>query len=934
MMKRLIFSAFLLLAVLGLRAQEVQVTPLPLDPNVKYGKLQNGLTYYVLHNEEPKNRANFYIAQKVGSSLETPEQLGLAHFLEHMAFNGTEHYPGHNLLDYLQSKGLRFGYDINAYTGFDQTVYNINGVTTSDEALMDSVLLALYDWSCSILLEEAEIDAERGVIEGEWRSRNDANTRMFTAILPQLYEEYQYQQMPIGKMEVVRNFPPQVLRDYYEKWYRPDLQGIIVVGDFDADAMEKKIVDLFSKIPTPQNAAERVYPEISDNKEPKYVTFSDPELSYPLITVSFKCDRMPFEMRNSVEGLLFEQIMPTLISNMINNRLSEYSKDPACPYSAAEVHSGSYYVSNQKGAFTIYIVPKDDIESAFNGAMTLIAQTCKTGFNSSEIVRARDEMLASYEKAFNERDKTNTDRKAQELINNFTENEATPGIEAEYQFVSMVLPGIPVDAFNQMAAELIHPDNQVIVVSQPQTPDMIVPEENKMIADMNSILNAEYTPYVDEVINDPLIAKLPKVGKIKSESKNDKFGTKEYILSNGVKVIVKPTDFSNDEILFTAFKEGGLRSYPSMVAPQTLALSQILDMIQIGPFPTTQMEKYLSGKHVSLDFSLGDATTYFTGSSTVKDLPTLFELIYASFTNVSPDQKAFDSSIGSLKTMLANQEKNPAFIFQKKWYEVEYMNNPMKQLPSVSLIDQINYKQVVDMYKENVKNAADYTFVIVGNIDENQLKTLLNQYIATLPAKKNSKAPQILTPINIAPGQITEEFNIESQTPQVFLFDCLSQAGLPFNAENMVKMNLLGDIVDMIFIQTLREEMGGTYSPEVWTEFSPFMEKWSLNWFVITNADQQKEIRERAINEVNNLLANGAEADKFNKVKEAAIKQYENNVRKNGYWVNNLRLANQGFNVISDHKAALETLTLDKFNAFLKTLYNGQNRIEIVGIAQ
>ena len=934
MIKRIVFSALMLLSFIGLRAQQPQLTPLPLDPNVKYGKLDNGLTYYILHNEEPKNRANFYIAQKVGSSLETPDQLGLAHFLEHMAFNGTEHYPGHNLLDYLQSKGLRFGADINAYTGFDQTVYNINGVTTTDEALMDSVLLALYDWSGSILLEEAEIDAERGVIEGEWRSRNDATTRMYTAILPQLYEEYQYQQMPIGKMEVVKNFPYQVLRDYYEKWYRPDLQGIIIVGDFDADKMEQKVKELFSKIPTPVNAAERVYPTISDNVSPKYVTFNDPELQYPLITVSFKCERMPFEIRNTVEGLLMENIVPTLVTNMLNNRLNEYSKDPSCPYSQAGVGYGTYYVSSQKGSFTIYILPKDDVESAFNGAMTLIAQACKTGFNSSEIVRARDEMLASYEKSYNERDKTNTDRKAQELIRNFTENEPTPGIETEYQFAQMILPGIPVDVFNQFAAELIHPENQVIVISQPQTPDLIVPEENAIFADMNNILNAEYTPYVDEVITEPLIAKLPKPGKIKSESKDDTFGTKEYVLSNGVKVIVKPTDFSNDEVLLTAYKAGGLRSYPGNLAPQVMTLDGILDMIQIGPFPTTQMEKYLSGKHLNLNYKLGDATNYFVGNSTVKDLPTLFELIYASFTNVSADQKAFDSAINSSKVMLANQEKNPVFIFQKRLNEVEYQNNPMKQLPSVELLNSINYPQVIEMYKESVKNAADYTFVIVGNIDETQLKQLLSQYVATLPASKKTNGSSIVSPINIAPGQITEEFDIASQTPQVFLFDCLSQAGLPYTIDNVVKLDLFGDVVDMIFIQTLREEMGGTYSPEVWTEFSPFAEKWSLNWMVITNAEQQKDIRERAITEVRNLLANGSDADKFNKVKEAAIKQYENNVRRNNYWLNNLRLANMGYNTISGHKEALENLTLDQFNAFLKTLYNGENRIELVGIAQ
>ena len=932
MMKKFILSALMLLGVFGLRAQ--QVTPLDLDPDVKHGVLSNGLTYYILHNELPKNRANFYIAQKVGSSLETPDQLGLAHFLEHMAFNGTTNYPGHALLDYLQSKGLRFGADINAYTGFDQTVYNINGVTTTDEALMDSVLLALYDWSGSILLEEAEIDAERGVIEGEWRSRNDATTRMYTTILPKLYEEYQYQQMPIGKMEVVRNFKPQVLRDYYEKWYRPDLQGIIIVGDFDADVMEQKVIKLFSQVPAQENPAERVYPHISDNEKPNYVTFSDPELQYPLITVCFKFDKTPFELRNTLESFLTDDLVPSLICSMINERLSEYSKDPECPYSEAAVGVGSYYVSSQKGSFNIYILPKDNVEAAFNGAMATVAQACKMGFNGPEIVRARDQILSEYEKAFNEKDKTNNDAKAQELIANFTENTPAPGVETEFQIASMVLPSIPVEAFNQIAGMLLHPDNQVIVVSQPQTPDLVVPAENDMIAAMNSVLDADYPPYQGEEITEPLIAQMPKDGAIVETSKFEDLDAQQYLLSNGVKVLVKPTDFSNDEILLMAFKKGGMESYAAVQAPEVMSLGEILNMVQIGAFNTTKMEKYLAGKHVNLNFGIGNSTSYFDGYSTKKDLGTLFELIYASFTDVSPDQKAFDSSMATSKIMIANQEKDPSYIFRDKIVKTEYGNNPFIQLPSVDLLNSIKYPELINIYKESVKNAADFTFVIVGNIDEKELKDYLVKYIASLPSTGMATVPAIVTPLDVVPGQIIDEFEIASQNPQVLLFDCLSQEGLPFNVENQVKMDLLGDIVDMLFIETLREEMGGTYSPEVWTEFSPFSKAWTLNWYVVTNEAQQKDIRDRAMLEVNNLLTNGADVAKFNKVKEAAIKQYENAIRRNRYWVNGLRMAELGYNVTSNHKAALENLTIDEFNNFLKNLYNGKNRIEIVGIAK
>ncbi len=345
MIRKAVGLVMALVGVFGIHAQAHQLTPLPLDPKVKHGVLPNGLNYYIMHNEMPKERANFYIAQKVGSTLETEEQLGLAHFLEHMAFNGTTHYPGKNMLNYLQSKGIRFGADINAYTAFDETVYNINNVPTTDKPLMDSVLLVLRDWSCDLLLEEAEIDAERGVIQEEWRQRNDASTRMYTQILPQIYKEYQYQQMPIGKMEIVMNFKPEALRAYYKKWYRPDQQGIVIVGDFDVDEMEKKVIEMFTSIPMPENAAPRVYPTVSDNEEPIYVTFSDPELRMPRTTISIKSEKVPFEYRNTQEIYINDDIVKMIIQNLINNRLADASHEPGCTYSQAGVYFGDFYVS-------------------------------------------------------------------------------------------------------------------------------------------------------------------------------------------------------------------------------------------------------------------------------------------------------------------------------------------------------------------------------------------------------------------------------------------------------------------------------------------------------------------------------------------------------------------------------------------------------------
>lgn len=924
-----------LAGVFSISAQQMpQLTPLPLNPEVKSGKLENGLTYYILHNEQPKNRANFYIAQKVGSTLETPEQLGLAHFLEHMAFNGTTNYPGHNLLDYLQSKGIRFGIDINAYTSFDETVYNINNVPTNDQALMDSVLIAISDWSGSILLEEDEINAERGVIQEEWRSRNDANTRMFTALLPQLYEEYQYEQMPIGTMDVVMNFKPEVLRAYYKKWYRPDLQGIVVVGDFDADAMEKKVIELFSKIPMPADAAERVYPTISDNKKPIFASFEDSELKVSTITTSFKYDRPPFELRNTVEIYLNDNVLTSLISSMINARLAEAAQKPDCLFAGGYVYFGSYYVSSQKGAFTVTLVPKGDIIAAYRQGMGIVAQALKAGFMQTELERAVLEMTSNYERLFNERDKTDSDARGKEIIRHFIDNEPMPGIETEYMLIQQVLPMLPVEQVNAVAAQVLSPENVAIVVAQPKAEGLSLPTEEQTVNAFMETVNADYEMYVDEVITDPLISKLPAKGSIKATKQNAELGTTEFTLSNGVKVVLKTTDFANDEVIMTAFRNSGKQAYPESEAANLALIDNAYDYFQFGPFSHTRLIKYLAGKQVGLGFQTGTFTESFNGRSTVKDFPTMMELLYASFTDVSSDEEAYQAFAAQQKAVLANQAANPMFNFQCDMLKTLYCGNPMMQPLTPAVVDAASYPRMLEIYKAAVANAADYTFIFTGSIDAETLKPLLEQYVATLPSSGKASKNKIVTPIKSAKGEIERELKLASQTPTVLVFDCLSQEDSKLNDRSATMIYLLSDILDMIFIETLREEEGGTYGASVWPDVNPFFGQWSINWFVQTNADQQKSLRERAITEFRNLLNNGASEKHFSKVKEAAIKVYENSIRTNSYWNDGLMNFERGWNTISGHQQTLESITRDEFNAFIKNLYNGKNRIEIVGIAE
>ena len=927
MVKKIFSLAFLLMCVLTMSAQ----TPLPLNPQVRHGVLPNGLSYYLLKNTEPEGRANFYIAQKVGSTLENQDQLGLAHFLEHMAFNGSKNFPGKNMLNYLQSKGIRFGADINAYTSFDETVYNINSIPTSDEALMDSVLLALHDWSCALSLEGDEIEAERGVIHEEWRSRNDANTRMFNAVLPQLFDEYQYAQMPIGTMEVVLNFPHEALRSYYEKWYRPDQQGIVIVGDFDVDVMEKKVIDLFSKIEMPENAAERTYAPVSDNVEPKYITFEDPELQRTLIQLSFKKEKLPFEFRNSVEGYVQSYVIESILSAMINNRLSEMSQKADCPFVYAGVSFDNYWVAKTKYSFNVTIIPKDDVKSAFEVAMSEIVRACKTGFNDSELQRVKDQMLSSYEKMYNEREKTDSDDRAQEIIRHFIDNEPAPGIEAEYQMMQQMLPMIPVQIFNDFAKQILTKENQVLLVSQPQVEGKTLPAKEEMLSILNNAMNAEYEAYVDEVITDPLIEKMPKKGKIKKEYKG-KFGTTVMELSNGAKVIVKPTDYAADQIAFNAFSIGGqFNALENKEAnPSELKLiSAAVEASKFGTFDNIKLRKYLAGKNVGISFQMGKAIDNIYGQSTVKDLETMLQLNYLYFTDIRPDAETYNATIEQYRAMLKNAEKNPNTIFMDNVYKTWYDNNPIYTQLKYADLDAANYETMLNVAKKHLDNAADYTFTFVGNVDIDALRPLVEQYIATLPANKKKHDKLVYTGSQ-AKGQIVNDFKQEMETPSVQVFNVYSDNNIAYSIENEVKLSLLSDVLDIVYTNTLREEEGGTYSPATQAMINPFNNEWTVLYMFVTGDDSKEKLCKRAHEEFLKLLAEGTNEENFNKVKDAALNQYQINSKNNSYWQEAIYQNEMGQDVATNHEAAIKNLTLEEFNAFIKNLYNGNNRMQVI----
>ena len=932
MKKFITLLLFSLIFSLNLRAQSptIALPAIPLDKNIKHGVLENGLNYFILHNEEPKGKVNFYIAQKVGSALEEPNQLGLAHFLEHMAFNGSIHFSGNGMEKYFQSKGLGGPTNLNAATSYDQTIYNINNVPSSDKNLMDSTLLALYDMSCGILLEESEINAERGVIREEMRSREDAQQRMLQAISPLIFPEYGYQHPIIGTEEVVMNFTPAEIRAYYKKWYRPDLQAIIIVGDINADEMEKKVVDLFSKVEMPENAAERIYPPFTPNKEPIYAHYSDPEMGFNIAMIMFKEEPVPFAERNNVQNYVTKIIPNEIISILINNRLQEFRLNPECLYSSAFVEFGDFIASKSASAFTIEVVTLKDITAATDQAMSVVARACKKGFTTTEYDRAKQEILSDLENRLKEKDKTNNNVLAMDIAAYFLYGEPNPGIENEYKLWQQGLSVLPLELINEIAEGLLTTENLVVVVAQPQQEGMEVVSEEVMIPIIQNSLTGEYEAYEEATVSESMISILPSPGKVNNKVEDEVYGS-IYTLSNGAKVIVKQTDYAADEILFSAIRNFGYQNYDASIANDALIMGDVYDNAKLGEFDVNALNKYLSGKKVSLHLLMEPAKTTFSGQSTVKDFQTLMEMIYASFTSLQPDEAAYNSYANVQKARYAARENSPDYLLAVKQRDVMYGNNPFMALPSVKLYDEGNYLKSLDLVKNLLSNAADFTFFFVGNVDEQTIVPMLEQYIATLPSGPIKKA-KVLTPIVLQKGLINKVYSQPMKTPVVIISDNYMGYNVPLNVKNFIMVNMAGSEVRSQFTATLREEEGGTYSPYALGHLDPQTKVWQIMTQVVTAPEKKDNILNRSDKEMKAFFKDGVDENAFLGAKETLMQRYKTREHTNSYLLNRmiLQISYPDLPILTEYESALNSITYNEFNNFLKNLYNGKNRIQIV----
>lgn len=927
LMKRI--SALLVLVACVLTTSAQQMPPIPVDQQVRIGKLENGLTYYIRQNNYPEGQANFYIAQKVGSVLEEDNQRGLAHFLEHMCFNGTEKFPGNGVIKYLESIGVKFGGDLNAYTSIDETVYNIDNVPVSAVGAIDSCLWILHDWAGALLLEDEDIDKERGVIHEEWRQRNTAQQRMMEAAALKMYPGNRYgDRMPIGTMEVIDNFPYQALKDYYEKWYRPDQQAIVVVGDIKVDEVEAKIKSIFADLRMPENPAERVYYPIADNKEPIIALTQDKEQQYGIVYLFAKHDAIPNEAKGDMQYLILDYAK-NMFAQMMRGRMSELAMQPDAPFVEGFVSDGEFFLAKTKGAINGAIVPKEgQVKESVAVLYREMLRAQRHGFTESEYVRARAEYLTQLESAYNERAKVRSQRFCKEYVRHFIDNEPIPGIENEYALMNQLAPNLPVQLVNQVVASLMSDSNLVVMAMLPEKEGLVHPTEKEIAQLLADVASEDITAYVDKVSNEPLIAEEPVGGKV-VKTKEAMYGYKQLILSNGATVYLKTTDFKADQIMMNVVSKGGVALYDESEA---INLDNIVDVVEnngIGNFNTTDLQKVLAGKKAHVAPFVWLNMEGMNGSSTPKDFETLMQLTYLQFTAPRLDAEAFASFKNKQKAMLENQELDPQSALSDTITKVLYNNHPRAISMKAADVDKLDDARILEIYKERFANAADFSFIFTGAIDEAVAIPLIEKYIGSLPAG-GKKEKYVDAKVDIQKGEFKNVFEKQMATPSATVYLVYS-GKLKYNLKNNLMMSLTKQILDIIYTEEIREKEGGTYGVGTSGSLTK-VPKESARLLVMfqTSPELREKLTGMAVDLLNKYAEEGPRQKDLDKVREYMLKKYTESQKENSYWSNLMHnqivLDYDGF---KDYEKTLNSITTDDLKKFAKSLLKQGNEIEI-----
>ena len=931
-MKKFFLSIVLLAAgIMGAQAQMEQ--KVPVDENVRIGHLDNGLTYYIRHNELPKQRAEFHIAQAVGAILEEDDQNGLAHFLEHMCFNGTEHFPGKGIINYFESIGVSFGYNINAYTSLDQTVYRLSEVPTYREGIIDSALLVMHDWSCAVSLLAEEIDNERGVIREEWRTGADANRRMWKESQRLMFPGSQYAKRDvIGDTAVINNFSYEALRSYYKKWYGPDLQAIIVVGDINVDEIEQKIKNLWGNVPARANRGERPFYSVEDNKEPIVAIVKDKEAQQGRIRLIYKHEQTPAQLKGSIMEYV-NNLALSLIVQMMDNRMAEDAmKSDAC-----FLGGGVYYseLVKRKDAFNGIVVPKEGQErEAWHYLLTQMEKMRRYGFTNDELERAKTETLAQYEKAYNERSATRNISYVDEYIDNFLYQEMIPGIEWEYAFVKQVMPAVGLEQINQIALQLVTNENIVVNFQVADKPEVQLPTEEQIINGIRGMEHLDIERPVEKEVITELVKKGPKAGKVVKEKYNEALGTTEWTLKNGVRVIFKPTEFKKDEILMEAYAPGGFSLVETADLPSAHLATDAVQMSGIGDFSYTDLQRALTGKVVSAYPSINAYSHSMEGSSCIKDFETLLQLNYLHFTAVRKDEDAFKTLLSFLDQQLTNKEKNPKAIWRDSITMMASNYSDRTVLINRENMEKLNYDRSLQIFQQLFSNPRNFTFTFTGNIDPNdkQTRALIEKWIGGMKTKKDTdtwKDRGERAPL----GENKNYFTRDMQTKTASNRIQYTSYDFPYTMENVIVADLVGRILSTRYLESIREREGGSYGVgcAAWMNSKPVPAAVLVMQFD-TDPEKQAKLMQIIHQEVQEIIANGPLATDLQKEKESMLKDFKEDLETNSWWYNTA-LPNYyrlGINMIADYEKAVQAVDGAKIQQFLKKLAASGNVFEVV----
>ena len=868
----------------------MQAQPLPKDPTIRTGKLKNGMTYYIRHNAKEAGLADFYIAQRVGSILEEPRQRGLAHFLEHMAFNGTKNFPGKGkrlgIVPWCETIGVKFGANLNAYTSIDQTVYHIGSAPLKREGIIDSCLLVLHDWSHYLLLEDQEIDKERGVIHEEWRTRRAgmAVQRLQEQAMPKVYRGTKYEDcLPIGSMDIVDNFAYQDLRDYYHKWYRPDLQAIIVVGDIDVDKMEKKIKKTFSSIPMPKGAAERIYYIVDDNEKMIIDIEKDKEQPIALCHIYQKREATPDSEKNT-EKYLRDGYIDALISAMLNDRLAELRQLPVPPFQSATSRASQFFLSRTKDAFSLSISCKqDNILGGIVSAVAAAERARQHGFTQTELDRAKKLRLNAAERRANMQSDYRNSHYVNVCVDNFLEGEPLLSVDYKLEIAKKLDREVTLADVNAAVKELITDKNQVVVMYAPDKEGFEIPTEKQLEQIILAAQQQDYAPYEEAELAESLISSMPKAGTIVSEQPW-RHGFTELTLSNGMKVYTKKTDYEADAVSLRMQADGGTSQYGDEDIPNFALISSGITEAGIGTFDAVTLRKMLTGKSVRVSPSVGSKGQSISGSASLKDMEVMFQLAYLYFTQPRKDTAAFASLMSRQRAFLANRNASPKVDYNDSIRAILYGHHPRMEPVVQQTLDKVSYDRILEIYKERFSDAANFKTVIIGNFDEQELRRLLCQYLAPLPATNKHEQTNYSRIPQIVGGEKLVKFSKPQATPLANVSIFLT-ADVPFTPQSDLELDFLRRCLSIAYTDSVREEKGGTYGVSVAFDLDKDDHP-NTTLKISYNADPNRyeELNPIVYQQLKNIAENGPAASSMQKVKEYLIKQYAQVAITNDYW--------------------------------------------------